>query len=368
MKTIVIFIHSMSSGGAERVTSILSNNLVKQGYRVILLTHKSAQSDFYYLDPAIERSQLPEMGEVKGAIGRVINNIEIVRHLRRLVKKEAPVAVVGMMSHSAVHVALAGIGGRNCEYIGSERSYPPKVPLGRGWELIRKYAYGYLSRLVVLSSESEMWASQNTNCKSVTIIPNPVELPLQTSKPILPVERFIRADQKLLLTVGRLGKEKGHKVLIKAAAPVLKCHPEWKLVIVGEGPERENLEQLIRELGVQDRVALPGKAGNIDAWYNRADAFALTSELEGFPNALVEAMAHGTAVVSFDCDTGPRDIIENGANGFLIQPSIDALTEHLTVLFSDEGIRKELSKNALEVKERFSINKFINNWLDVING
>jgi glycosyltransferase involved in cell wall biosynthesis len=169
-----------------------------------------------------------------------------------------------------------------------------------------------------------------------------VQYPLPVAEPVLAPESLISAERKLLLAVGRLDVQKGFDLLLESFAQLLSRYPTWDLVILGEGSQRTALaDQLIR-LGLQGRAKLPGLAGNIGDWYSRADLYVMSSRFEGFPNTLAEAMAHGCPPISFDCDTGPRDLIRHEYDGLLVEANGDvlALTQALDRLMGSEDQRK----------------------------
>jgi len=166
--------------------------------------------------------------------------------------------------------------------------------------------------------------------------------------------------QNIVLGVGRLDKQKGFDLLIKAFNKIGK--DDWRLVIAGDGAERERLEKLIKELGATN-IELIGKTKEIFKYYNQASIFALSSNKEGFPNVLIEAMAFGCAVVSFDCPYGPAEIIEDRVNGILVKNQDEnGLKEAIGLLIKDEELRKSLSKEAIKVREKYSIEKIAKEW------
>jgi glycosyltransferase involved in cell wall biosynthesis len=123
-------------------------------------------------------------------------------------------------------------------------------------------------------------------------------------------------------------------------------------------------------MGLTGRIMLPGRAGNTSDWYRRADLYVMSSHYEGFPNALCEAMAHGCAAVSFDCDTGPRDIIRHGENGLLVSPVGDsqALSSALDELMGNDKLRHRMSKKALDVRQRYSMECILLKWDELFNA
>jgi glycosyltransferase involved in cell wall biosynthesis len=194
----------------------------------------------------------------------------------------------------------------------------------------------------------------------VAVIPNPVSFPLPSDQPIAqpPNPRGC-----ILLAVGRLHPQKGFDLLIAAFGQLAARYPNWNLYIVGEGNERQALEAQVAVLGLQGRILIPGRIGNLGDWYAAADLYVMSSRFEGFPNTLLEAMAYGLPVISFDCDTGPRDIIRSDADGLLIPPSnLPALVQALDQLMQDTLLRNHLGQAAADAKIRFSIAEVDLKW------
>jgi glycosyltransferase involved in cell wall biosynthesis len=134
-------------------------------------------------------------------------------------------------------------------------------------------------------------------------------------------------------------------------------------VILGEGPQRSMLEEAVRSSTAATRIRLPGIAGNVGEWYARADLYVMSSHSEGFPNSLAEALSHGVPAVSFDCDTGPRDIIRQGLDGLLVPPGdAEGLACALDRLMGDAVLRGFFAARAHEARERFSLERVAGMW------
>ena len=359
---LLIFIHSLGSGGAERVTANLANHWAGQGWHVTVVTLAATTQDFYQLHPAVQRMALDVAGESVGPLSALANNLRRLRTLRSALRQVRPDVALAMMSTANILLVLAAMGMSGVVTVGSERTYPPRIPLGRAWETLRARLYGRIGAMVALTEESAAWLRQHTRARRIPVIPNAAAWPLPAQAPHLPVPQGANG-QHMLLAVGRLSEEKGFHHLIASFQRLASDFPAWQLVILGEGPDRNALQTQIDSLGLTERISLPGRAGNVGQWYEAADLYVMTSRFEGFPNTLVEAMAHGLPAVSFDCDTGPRDIIRHDLDGLLVSAGDGAaLQAALRRLMGDAALRRQFGEHATEARERFSLQRIAGMW------
>ena len=359
---ILIFIHSLSCGGAERVAASLSWYWAERGHKVTVVTLERVDQDFYHLHPQVRRVALELAGKSRNVLEAVGANLRRMLALQKVLKYEAPDVVLSMMTRANV-LAILAARGLACSVVVSERTYPPQCYLGRVWEWLRRWSYGLSEAVVALTHESADWLRRHTSARRIAIIPNPVSWPLSCQPGPVEPESLFPESRKIVLAVGRLTFEKGFDLLLKAFALVGSTRPEWGLVILGNGPERRSLEELARSLGIADRLFLLGQVGNIGSWYARAEFYVMSSRFEGFPNALVEAMAYGCPAVSFDCDTGPRDIIRHEVDGLLVAPGdVQALASAMARLMDDETLRSRFCAKAVEARDRFSIERIGAMW------
>jgi glycosyltransferase involved in cell wall biosynthesis len=355
---LLFYIYSLGAGGAERVTVNLAGHWVNKGWQVGIATVEPVSIDFYDLDPRIERFHLGG----RHSLGPLAA-IDRIWQLRTLLKELRPDAAIAMMSTANVALALAAAGLCKIETLGSERIHPPELPIAVHWHFLRRHTYGYHKSIVALSSEGAAWVRDHTNAKQVDVIPNPIVLPLVRQEPIILPGLHIKSGEKLMLAVGRLAPQKGFDALLTAFARLADGAPEWRLAILGEGPSRHELVAQADALGIGPKVAFPGRVGNVADWYEKADLFVLTSHFEGFPNALAEAMAHGVPAVSFDCETGPRDIIRHMQDGILVPPRDQAgLLAALKMLTEDAALRARFGALAADVGNRLSPVKVVAAW------
>ena len=360
---ILIFTNSLAGGGAERVAATLANYWALRHWDVTVLTLNPISEDFYRLDPAVRRLSLNLAGDSGSMLNGLLQNARRVAALRRCIRQIRPEFALSMMSTPNVLLAFASCGISAMRTIGSERCYPAHAPLGTLWNALRRRMYGRLSAVVALTHDCAEWIETHSSASRVAVIPNAAVWPLPDSPPRISPASICVPERKILLAVGRLDSVKNHEVLIQAFAPLAKTYPEWDLVILGEGPERLLLESAIRDTLLGGRVFMPGMAGNVGEWYLRANLFVMTSRSEGFPNALAEALSHGLPAVSFDCKTGPRDIIRHGVDGLLV-PADDAiaLVDALDRLLGDTALRTRLAARAHDARSRFSIETIAGMW------
>ncbi len=357
----MIVIHSLSGGGAERVTADLAAYWVQRGYKVTVVTQKGNADDAYELNPQVRRVVLGTAGASGGGISGVLANLKRIWKLRRLMRRERPTVVLGMMTTSSI-LALLAARGLPCKVIATEHTHPPSQELPNMWLRLRRWAYPQAERVVALTQGTADWIQEHVPGSRLAVIPNAVRWPLSETGPTLQPEP--RHGRRRLLAVGRLHPHKGFDLLISAFGQLADYFPDWDLVILGEGPDRDVLQQQIDDAGLADRISMPGRVGNIGQWYRESDLYVLSSRVEGLSNTLLEAMASGLAPVAFDCETGPREIVRHGIDGVLVTPVEDAeaLAAHLSDLMAHPEKRQSYARRAADVLDRFSTARVMALW------
>lgn len=360
---LAFLVSSLGPGGAERVAATLCNAWVSQGHQVILIpTYSGGGKSFYELDTRVKLRFLAREVGVSSISKRGKSYYQRLMALRNLLRQYKPNLILSFLPNVNVAAVLATRGMR-VPLIVCERTYPPQLPLSWVWSLLRRWTYPLASRVTVLTSEGLDWLRREIPSAHGVVLPNPLLYPLPVKAPLLVPAAVVANERNVLLAVGRMSEEKGFKGLIGAFASLAGQHPQWDMVILGDGPQREELEQLVQDKGLAGRVLLPGRAGNVGAWYERAALYVLSSRVEGFPNSLGEAMAHGCAAVSFDCDTGPRDLIRHEVDGLLVPPGdVVALAQSLGRLMQDDALRAQMASRALEVRSRYSMPRVLGMW------
>ena len=351
-------IHQISAGGAERVLTLLANELCKKGWSVTLLTFDSGSEPvFFELHSGVQHWPLSLMRE-QGGWWKAIK-VHFLRPwvLRRAIRKSRPDAVIAFLERMNILTLMATIG-LKIPVIVSERNHPV-FNTSKFLSLSRQAVYKMSACLVLQTHDAGAFFSSSI---PKSVIPNPILVP-EYPAPVLKSE----ASSQTLVAMGRLCSQKGFDFLLNAFAPLGNKFPDWVLEIWGEGAQRGNLENLRDELGLRERVRFPGLTKEHYKTMAEADIFVLSSRYEGFPNVLGEAMACGLPVVSFDCPSGPSEMIQDGVNGLLVPPeSIQELSSSLERLMTSVELRNSLGEQARKITESYPLDKIVQSWEELI--
>ena len=304
MKKIDIITRAMTSGGAERVIAQLANYFTEKDISCRIITTENGEVMY----PLHEKIDIVAIG--KKSNNKVIDRILRYKTIRSVVQKNKPDVVLTMPEDTGIYAILALIGTGIPVYV-SERNNPWVMPDVKITRLLRKVAYPFAQGIIFQTQMAKSFFPQYIQKKGV-VLQNPVDA---TRIP----EPYIGERKKVFSAVGRLEPQKNFPMLIRAFSEFHKREKDYKLVIYGEGRERINIENLIKELHLENSVSLPGRNKDVLNCINDCAAFILSSDYEGMPNALIEAMCMGMPVISTDCPSGgPKEIIENEKNGLLI--------------------------------------------------
>lgn len=363
---LAIVVSSLGGGGAERAVVTLSAELARRGKDVVVMTYADVP-DVYALDAAVRRERLrPEVGAPVRWLD-VIGQWRRVAELRRALAAATPDVVLGVMdgTNELVLVASRGLGVPVVVVCQSDPR--AQAHASRRWEIARRLTYPLADRVVFLNEAQARWARGHFTRWRAEAIPNPVEVPP-------PGRDGTRVDPgwactRTLVAMGRLSREKGFDLLVEAFARCAPARPDWGLLVLGEGPERAALEAQAARLGVADRIRLPGLANPPFATLRAADLFVMSSRYEGQGLALIEAMACGLGAVSFDCPSGPREIIRPGVDGVLVPPGdVHALAAALSDLMGDPARREAMGREAVDVVQRFGVGLIADRWMALFDA
>ncbi len=351
---VALVIPALTLGGAERVVCALAEDWARAGREVSVVTVASRQDDVYALAPGVRRVTLDLARPSRHALDALLQMGRRVAALRRALRALEPAVVVCFLESANV-LSLLAASGTGVPVFVCVRTDPRYALLERRWAVLRRWLYPRARGVVVQTEGAAAWARRF--CPRVHVIPNFAPRPARVAAP--------GAEQgaKRLLAMGRLAAEKGFDVLIEAFAQVAGAHPDWSLSILGEGPARPGLETLVARLGLGERVSLPGFAADPFAELAAAHAFALPSRYEGFPNALLEAMACGLPAVAFDCPSGPAEVIVHGQNGLLVPPGDGRrLAAALDRVMGSGAERARMGRSAREVTVSLAPERVLARW------
>jgi glycosyltransferase involved in cell wall biosynthesis len=345
-------------GGAERVALRLLGHWWESGATVHLVSRHSADGDFYPMPAGVRRIALDGAVSGPGEAGRparppgarlwaarflpfrsfirlVYESLQLRRVLRGI---DADVAVA-FLTPGNVKLLLAA-GGLRCKVIVSERNDTRSYRYPLLWRVLRRLLYRRADRVTANMSAAIQDMAAYVPESRLALVPNPVDCP--------PDDALARPDcSKRIVTVGRLVPYKRHLMLIQAFAALADEFGDWELDIVGEGPTRPELESAIASLGLAGRVHLHGLCRDVSACYRAGAMFVLPSRVEGTPNALLEAMAHGLPCIVSDSLSGALDHVDEGATGLAFAAgSVTELTDRIKALVRAPERRRVMGAGA----------------------
>ena len=348
---ISFLIPSLGSGGAERVVSILASSLAERGHEVdvVMLANRhrdyrlSEKVNVVYLD--CEQDQ----GLKTGKRYRLR-----LQKIRRAIKQLHPDVAVSFMSETNIDTCLSMRFSR-IPLVVSERNDPKTDPASRLKQWLRRLAYHKPRGFVFQTPDAQAYFSRRIQKRSEIIL-NPLseKLPLP----------WQNAREKRVVAVGRLNRQKNFPMLIEAFSRFLKEHPDYILEIYGDGVLRESLQALVSEKGLADKVLFRGFCTDVHEKIRSAEMFVMTSDFEGMPNALAEAMAMGIPCISTDCPCGgPRFLMKHMENGILV-PVKDTEKTYRAMCYMVENPEEasKMGQEAYHVRERMDASAITEQW------
>ena len=346
-KRITIFIGSMGDGGAQRVVSILSKRMACENINVTILSYLD-MSPSYFLD---ERVKMISVVKENGT--NVIKNIGWIRHY---FKENSDVVISFLAPFNMLAIVSSFFSG--IPLIVADRNDPYKVPENFIIRKLRDFLYMFADGVVLQTKRNQGYFAKIL--KNSTVIYNPV-----TS--LEGCWKYNEAYSRTIVSVGRLEEQKNQKLLINAFYRFFQDRPDYKLVIYGEGSYRSELEEHIRKCGLEGIVQLPGVVSDVINKEIESDVFVLSSDYEGMPNALIEAMCMGMPVISTEV-SGAEDLIVDKYNGLLVPVNDEeCLYIAIKTLTSDQDMMERLSKNAVELKKELAEIKIYHQWIEFID-
>jgi glycosyltransferase involved in cell wall biosynthesis len=357
--TIMFVLPGIDAGGSENVVHRLANHWVSGGWRVIVATFADDATPSYYpYRPEVVLDRLGFPPTRTSPLGAIRPTLQRVAALRRAIRRHRPALVISFLTRTNILTLAAGVG-LATPIVVSERNNPAMQPIGYLWRLFRGLLYPRAFGLVTMTAGARDYFPPHMR-KRTWVIPNMIE-PAPAEGP--------RTSGRLLTAVGRLVPQKGFDLLLEAFARIAPHRPGWLLMIWGDGPERAALEARRDRLGLTDRVLMPGVSRTPGSWIETADIFVLSSRYEGWGIVLLEAMAAGLPVVSFDCQWGPHEMISDEVDGLMVpREDVPALATALDRMMGDPALRQRLGTAARQSSKRFMTDQILGQWDEVVRA
>lgn len=353
-------IKDLSFGGAERATVSLANYFALHSQDVEIITFKGSES-FYPLEELVT-VYTADLGELEqsASLKRLFGSIKRIFKIRKIVKSQQLDVLIGMSFAMTWYTVLSTIFTKT-KSVGTERSNPYRYKATKLNTFLRKFFYNFTDGYIFQTRRAAKFFGNKKSERDI-IIPNAIfnETVYSLSPP---AER-----KKIICATGRLIKLKRFDMLIDAFAKIADQIPGYMLFIFGEGEEKNDLENQIKYLGLKDRIILVGTDPQAVKFVNYASVFVLSSDFEGMPNALLEALAMGVPCVSTRCEMGPDELIEDRVSGILTDVgSSEQLSEAMLEIIQNPDFAKKLSENGRKLLKTHSIESISRQWLDYLN-
>jgi glycosyltransferase involved in cell wall biosynthesis len=329
-----VVIADLGGGGAQRVVAQLTRAWSEAGHAVVVITLAPAQAHTFDLDPRVRVVALDLAGASPHVLAAILANMRRISRLRAALRASGAKVVVSFVGATNILTILASLG-LGKRVIISERNDPARQSLGRAWDVLRRGLYRFADVVTANSSAALATLGGFVPAHKLALVPNPL--------PQLEAGNAT-ARERIVLAVGRLHRQKGFDVLLPAFATSRARHDGWRLVILGDGPQRATLQRQAEQLGIADAVEFRGFDVDPFSWYQRAGLFVLPSRHEGMPNALLEAVAAGAPTIVSDACVGALDVLQAERSRLVFRSedsvglatAIDRLTE-------DAGLRESIA-------------------------
>ena len=348
MKKTMFFVSSLDDGGAQRVISILASRMVQKGMDVEIVTYLDAPV-LYPIHSEVKITCVQKETEKKSLMSNLL-------WLRSYFKENAEIVLSFLAPFNMI--ALVATMGLRVPIVVADRNDPAKVPGNKVIRIARDILYVFADQVVVQTEANKAYFKVLS--KKTTVIYNPVDLKEYTGLALK------SEKDKIIVSAGRLMPQKNQKMLIDAFSAIMKKFPEYQLVIYGEGSYREELESYVKALKLEERIFMPGSVTDLYDKMKSAELFVLSSDYEGMPNALIEAMCMGLPVISTKV-SGATDLINHGKNGLLTEVGDKKEMENaMEQMLSDENLREQMAIEAVQLAEMLRTDEILKQWQEII--
>ena len=353
MKKIIFITRNLKAGGAERVIVQLAGYFVKENIDCTIITLNKDEV-FYDINKDIK---IYSIGKISNS--KIIDKYKRYKLIRTYVKSIKPDIILALPEEVGIYVipALLCTG---IPVVVSERNNPWVMPWKKVTRLFRKIFYPFASGIIFQTEQAASFFSKRVRKKGI-VLPNPLDLS-RIPEPIT----FPR--RKEIVGAGRLEKQKNFPLLLKAFAKFYKVHPDYTLTIYGEGSLMEELKALASSLLPCEAYSFKGNSKDLLNQINGATMFVLSSDYEGMPNVLIEAMSLGLPVIATDCPAGgPAKLIKNEVNGILVEVGDEeGLSNAMRRIIEDVKLRERLSNNAIRIRDLLNSDRVAKQWREYL--
>ncbi len=361
MSKICFYMAHLAKGGAQRVIVNLTEYMIAQGHEVTIVTTNKADVEYDMPKGAKRVMSDIEKDEITGS--RIRNFHRRFKKLKNVFRSEQPDVIISFIGLNNMMAIATNLFYKTPVLI-SVRANPTMEYYTKLLQFISKTLFIKADGIILQTKDQQRYFPKGIQ-KKCTILPNPLNPEFVTKSDNASIAW---EDKKQIVAVGRVDGNKNHKMLIEAFTRVAAEYPDWTLKIYGDGEDKEKIDALIQKSGFADRIEAPGNVSDVPQRLEQARIYTLTSNEEGMPNSLIEAMAKGLACISTDCPCGgPAELIESGENGILIPiEDTDALEKALRDILSNEEYEKKLGSNAEKVKDTLDPKKVCKQWMEYI--
>lgn len=372
MKIVYVIGYIHGWGGIERVLAGKANYLINEGHEVSFVKiYKNHDKPFFYFDPRIKFYDLDfDFDEQKGLKKKLKfnqNKKDFLKKINQLFHEIKPDIAISTFCKYSKFIYKCDDGSKKIierHFAKYKRNQiftkTDKLPFGKAISYLYRLSdydiVKHFDKFVVLTEEDkEDWGKLD----NIITIPNPVTfIPNKTSN----------CNSKRAIAMGRISKQKQYELMLRVWKKVIEKHPEWNLVIFANGGSPEKLKKTGMKLGLESNLEVYPTTREVEKELVNSSIYLMTSKYEGFPLVLLEAMSCGLPVVSFACKCGPKDMINNQEDGFLVEPGdLNDFEEKVNLLIENDNVRKEMGQRASRNIQRFSEEKIMQKWIGLFN-
>ena len=360
------------AGGIERVVTLQANYWAQEGHKVSIWVHDGRKDSFYHLDGNIEFYSLG-----LDTSNSLIGKIPVVKSIYKFIKRKKK--LIKLTKYWKPNIVISMMHGPEMYYLPCIRKMAFIIGVNHVTLALRQGAYSksYKQRLrnrflfvllvnqlrkyhaVVALSKTDVLNFRRLKCHAL-YIPNPCSFTIGK-------ERGMANKEKTIIMIGRLDYLKGQDRLIDIWSRIADEYTDWKLLLVGNGDAKSKIYAQIHEKKLTERIDIIEESRNVRELLEKSSIFAFTSRSESFGMVILEALSSGLPIVTYDCENGPRDLVDNYYNGFLVHDDdLETFVEKLRLLMNNPDLRQKLSENALFSAERFSLSNVMLQWEELL--